>query len=199
MIGLLTLCNKKFTDKEYSIKLKHIVTLESIIFPKLMMKWERMLSTCHTRSSSCPVLCPHLCAKRCRGQKRKGFRVRRPTQLVFEYLVPLYTDFFAKWADKRNFSLHVGLRGAVEPELVMEVELSSWSWYPRRLRMACRGREDLLSGLHEPPSWWDTNVTDRMDILRSVIDINWKLKQVWVGNISTELSQLQCYSIIHLP
>lgn len=24
-------------------------------------------------------------------------------------------------------SLHVGLRGAVEPELVMEVELSSWS------------------------------------------------------------------------
>lgn len=36
----------------------------------------------------------------------------------------------------------------------MEVELSSWSWYPRRLRAeACRGT-DLLSGLHDPPSCW---------------------------------------------
>lgn len=52
----------------------------------------------------------------------------------------------------RSCILHVGLRGAVEPELVMEVELSSWSWYPRRLRAeACRGT-DLFSGLHDPPS-----------------------------------------------
>lgn len=57
----------------------------------------------------------------------------------------------------RSSSLHVGLRGAVEPELVMEVELSSWSWYPRRLRMEpCRGREDLLSGLRDPPSCGQT-------------------------------------------
>ena len=49
---------------------------------------------------------------------------------------------------------HVGLRGAVEPELVMEVELSSGSagWW-RRLRMeAGLGRDDLFSGLLEPPS-----------------------------------------------
>lgn len=52
----------------------------------------------------------------------------------------------------RSCILQVGLRGAVEPELVMEVELSSWSWYPRRLRAeACRGT-DLFSGLHDPPS-----------------------------------------------
>lgn len=50
----------------------------------------------------------------------------------------------------------MGLRGAVDPELVMEVELSSWSGYPRRLRIeACRGSEDLFSGLHDPPSCWE--------------------------------------------
>ena len=48
----------------------------------------------------------------------------------------------------------MGLRGAVEPELVMEVELSSCSWWwLRLLRMdAGRGRDDLFSGLREPPS-----------------------------------------------
>lgn len=47
----------------------------------------------------------------------------------------------------------VGLRGAVEPELVIEVELSSWSWGPRRLiNEVWRGTEDLFSGLRDPPS-----------------------------------------------
>lgn len=51
-------------------------------------------------------------------------------------------------------SLHVGLRGAVDPELVMEVELSSCSLVcVRRVRMeAGRGRDDLFSGLRDPPS-----------------------------------------------
>lgn len=49
----------------------------------------------------------------------------------------------------------MGLRGAVEPELVIEVELSSWSWGPRRLiNEVWRGTEDLLSGLRDPPSCW---------------------------------------------
>lgn len=59
-------------------------------------------------------------------------------------------------------SLHVGLRGAVDPELVMEVELSSW--YGRRLRVeacrgteACRSTEDVFTGLHDPPSCWETD------------------------------------------
>lgn len=47
----------------------------------------------------------------------------------------------------------VGLRGAVDPELVREVELSSCSAvYERRVSMdAGRGRDDLF-GLRDPPS-----------------------------------------------
>lgn len=53
-------------------------------------------------------------------------------------------------------SSQVGLRGAVDPELVMEVELSSWSWRPwRPWRVkieAGRGTEARFSGLHDLPS-----------------------------------------------
>lgn len=74
----------------------------------------------------------------------------------------------------------MGLRGAVEPELVMEVELSSWSWYARRLRMeACtRGTEDLFSGLQDPPSCWETNTGDKEELDPAIY------LQFYVGNIA---------------
>lgn len=55
----------------------------------------------------------------------------------------------------RPDSVHVGLRGAVDPELVMEVELSSCSaMCERRVSMdAGRGKDDLFSGLRERPSF----------------------------------------------
>ena len=57
---------------------------------------------------------------------------------------------------RSSWVLQVGLRGAVDPELVMEVELSSWSWppwRPWRVKMeAGRGTEAGFSGLHDLPS-----------------------------------------------
>lgn len=62
----------------------------------------------------------------------------------------------------RTVSVHVGLRGAVDPELVREVELSSCSAvYERRVSMdAGRGRDDLFSGLRDPPSLTTSSFSD---------------------------------------
>lgn len=114
----------------------------------------------------------------------------------------------------------MGLRGAVEPELVMEVELSSWSWYPRRLRMeACLGREDLLSGLRDPPSCWCAHTNTHTQetkislgqcgcdlfLLEGLHVQYYKMKAIFITNhvyvfmFFPELLQLQCCSAIHLP